>query len=406
VATLEGFLARALAQNPELRAEGERSRAAEERAAATGRLPEPEIKYELWSVPLARPLAFGQAMMHMVGVRQTFPAFGSRAALARAADAQTGASRATAARRLEDVVAEVRRGFAALQGLEEEIGIRLEHAGLLSRLAEVAGANYRSGKGTLQDELRIEAELVRLHAEITTVMQQLRVTAASLNVLAGREPGAALGPPSLESAPPPASLGSAKTPAALQEDRPELVEAAREVERSAAIRDAADRQASYPELMVGLDYMNQPMQPDEHGYGGMLSMSLPWLNPGRRAAVRSAEKSLAASRGDLLSLQLNARYEIVATGERYRAAMEVFLLEDTRAVPTARQSFELASGTYGAGGGDLTVLLEAWRAYLGARLARAQALARVGAAAAELDRAAGAGRAYAERLLKHGAVAP
>jgi len=406
VSTIEGLLARALADNPQLRAEGERSSAAEEHADATGRLPEPELKYELWSVPLARPLAFGQAMMHMVGIRQTIPAFGSRTAFARAADAQTRASRASVARRLEDVVADVRRGFAALQSFEEEIGIRLEHAGLLSQLAEVAGANYRSGRGTLQDELRIEVELVRLHTETTTVMQQRRVTGAFLNVLAGRQPEAALGPPSPEPVPPPAALEATRSASALQESRPDLVEAAREVERSSGIRDAADCQASYPELMVGLDYMNQPTQLDEHGYGAMLSMSLPWLNPARRAAVRSAEKGLAASRGDLLSLQLTARYEVVAAGERYRAAMEVFALEDTRAVPSARQSFELASGTYGAGGGDLTVLLEAWRAYLGARLERAQAWARVGAAAADLDRAAGAGRAYAERLLPRGVVAP
>jgi cobalt-zinc-cadmium efflux system outer membrane protein len=396
--TLGRVLALALARNPQVLAEDERARAAEDRTDAAGRLPDVALKYEVWSVPFARPLAFDQAMMHMVGLRQTFPAFGSRAAESRLAEAESGAVRATAAARAEEVVAEVRRRFAELQRLEEETHVLLEHAGVLSRLVEVASASYRVGGDTLQDQLRLDAELARLHGQIATVMEQRKVAAAALSALAGRDPAIPLGAPSDRPPPPPAAV-NASAEESSADGRPELVAAARDVDRAAATLEAARRKADYPELMVGLDYMNQPTQPDQHGYGAMLTMSLPWLNPGRRAYVRTAERSLVAARHDLASTSLTARFEAVAAAERYRAAKEVLLLEDMRALPAARQSYELAQKTYGTRRVDLTVLLDAERAYLGARIDRARAAASLATAAADLDRAAGSGRAFAERLL-------
>ena len=50
--------------------------------------------------------------------------------------------------------------------------MHLEHAGLTSRLLEIARAQYALGRGTQQDGLRLQAELSRLHAEVTSVEQQ------------------------------------------------------------------------------------------------------------------------------------------------------------------------------------------------------------------------------------------
>src|SRR4051794_8763321 len=64
-------------RNADLREAGERAGAADARAAAAGRRPDPELKGELWGVPLARPLAFDQSQTIMIGLRQSFPAWGS-----------------------------------------------------------------------------------------------------------------------------------------------------------------------------------------------------------------------------------------------------------------------------------------------------------------------------------------
>ncbi|MDB4981540.1 MAG: Heavy metal efflux outer membrane protein CzcC family protein, partial [Myxococcales bacterium] len=77
-------------RSPDLREASERRRAAEARTGATGRLPDPELKGELWGVPLAHPLGFDQANTIMIGLRQSFPAWGSLDARERAAREDAG----------------------------------------------------------------------------------------------------------------------------------------------------------------------------------------------------------------------------------------------------------------------------------------------------------------------------
>ena len=67
-------------RNPDLREADERARASELRTPAAARRPDPEVKGEAWGVPLARPAAFDQANTLMLGLRQSFPAWGSLAA--------------------------------------------------------------------------------------------------------------------------------------------------------------------------------------------------------------------------------------------------------------------------------------------------------------------------------------
>lgn len=397
-ATLAALLASALEHSPDLGAERERAAAASERADAAGRLPTPELKYELWSVPFAAPLSFHRAMMHMVGLRQRLPALGSRDAISRAAAADSAIAQATRDTRTEELIAQVRRAFAEYRTLEEEVRVRLEHAGLLSRLMEVARSVYQTGAGTIQDQLRIDAELARLHAEISSAMQQRRTAGALLNSLIGRSPDAPLGPPSAGTVPGPAAAEATDAPAT-PVNRPEVISASREIEKRDAVLDAARRAARYPDFMVGVDYMNQPLEHEQHGYGAMVSMSLPWLNPASRASERAEERSLMAAKREFDAVKLVAGYEVVTARDRYRTAKEILLIQDERAVPAARQSFELAQRTYASGGGDLTILIEAERAYLLARLERARASARVEIAGAELDRATGTGSRFTERLV-------
>lgn len=82
---LETVLALARARNPDLDEARERLHARLERVPAAAALPDLELKYEQWGVPLARPYALDEADTLMLGVRQTFPAAGTRDAQARAA---------------------------------------------------------------------------------------------------------------------------------------------------------------------------------------------------------------------------------------------------------------------------------------------------------------------------------
>ena len=78
-ASLAGPLDRAtlvrlvVARNPAVRAASQRARATETAADGEGRLPPPQVMGQVWQVPLARPYAFGDSQMIMVGVGQSFP---------------------------------------------------------------------------------------------------------------------------------------------------------------------------------------------------------------------------------------------------------------------------------------------------------------------------------------------
>ncbi len=111
-ARLDTILRIALERNRDIAEGAARARAAAAHSRAAAGLPDPELKYEQWGVPLARPYALDQASTLMLGVRQTFPAWGTRDANARAATEQAGAAGDSAQTQRQEVAAQVRRTFA------------------------------------------------------------------------------------------------------------------------------------------------------------------------------------------------------------------------------------------------------------------------------------------------------
>jgi len=194
-ARLETIVRIALARNRDLAESQARARAAEARSGAASRLPDLEAKYEQWGVPLSRPYALDEAQTLMVGVRQTFPAWGALDARGRAAAEEAGSARDVSRARRQEVAAQVRRTFATYYKADQELRLHLEHAGLTSRVLELAKLNQRTGHGSLQDVLRLEVELTRLHTDVARIEREHRSSRALLNALMDRPLDAPLGPP-------------------------------------------------------------------------------------------------------------------------------------------------------------------------------------------------------------------
>lgn len=370
-----------------------RARAAEARVGAAGRLPDPELKGELWGVPLARPLSFRESNTIMLGLRQSFPAWGSLDARERAAREEAAAAAEGIEARRQELAATARRAFATYARADREARIHLEHAGLTSRIVEVARSLYGVGRGTQQDLLDAEVELSRLHLDVTSVEQQRRSATALLNALMNRAPDAPLGPvPDADAGP---ALGGAEAAdaddaaARLEERRPELRAASRAVARSEAALDLAKRESSLPTLMVGADYWYMPMFDVRHGYGAMVSMSLPWLNPRRHDEVTAAERTTAAERSAREAQRTAARFQLRDADGKLRAAREVLTLLHERVLAGARRSFEAAEAQYRAGRGGVAPVLAAARAYLQVRVDEVRALAELESSRADYARAAG-----------------
>jgi cobalt-zinc-cadmium efflux system outer membrane protein len=389
-ARLETILRLALERNPDLAENQARARAAAARADAASGLPDLEAKYEQWGVPLSKPYALDEAQMLMIGVRQTFPAWGSRAARGRAAAEDAGGAADGSRTRRQEIAAQVRRTYAAYYRADQELRLHLEHVGLTSRILELARINQRTGHGSLQDVLRLELELTRVHTDVSRLEREQRSSRALLNALMDRPGDAPLGPPEDLTVTPRTDLAALERN--IDANRPEVAAAVRSIRRDEALLDSAQRSAKFPQLMVGLDYWYMPTFPSDmrHAYSAMVVINLPWLSGRRRAEEREAEASLQADRHALASTKNTVRYELRDAAARVDSARQSFSIIDQDVLAQAKRSLEATQAAYAAGQGDAVGLLDALRSYLQVRIERVRALAELAMSEADLERAAGA----------------
>lgn len=384
--TLSALLKIALARNPELTEARERSRAERELAPAAGRRPDPELEYQLWAAPLDRPYALGDAEMHMLGIRQRFPAPGSLSAQSEAAAARADVARQAERARQQQLVARVRRAFAQYYRADREYRAHVEHATLARQTLELTRAVYQGGRGSQQDILRAELALARLHSDLARVQADRKAAGGLLNTLLARPAEAPLGPPAdLEDIVPLRAEQGLKQ----IEQRPEIVAGHDAVRASGKDAEAARAAGLWPSFMVGVQYMYMPPMEQPHHYGVMLSMSVPWLSSRYDEQQRAAEAQTAAERSALSSARLAAGYELFEANERLKAARASLGIIERDLLPQAERSFEAAQAAYRGGQGDSLGLFDALNTLLDVRLERERARVSVATALANLDLAVG-----------------
>jgi outer membrane protein, heavy metal efflux system len=387
-ARLQTILRVALDRNRDVAESQARASAAEAHGQAASRLPDLQLKYEQWGVPLSRPYAFDSAQTLMLGVRQTFPAWGTLDARGRAAAEEAGGARDMSRARRQEVAAQVRRTYATYYKADQERRLHLEHVGLTSHVLELARLNQRTGQGSLRDVLRLELEMTRLHADVARIEREERSSRALLNALMDRPPEAPLGPPEDLTVIPAVEIPTLEK--RIDASRPEISTAASAVRRSEAILDGARRAARFPEVMVGLDYWYMPTNTDLHqAYGAMVGITLPWLSGRHGDEEREAEQTLRAEEAALESTQNVVRYELYDAAARLESARQSFTIIDQELLAQARRSLEATQSEYVAGHGDAVGVLDALRSYLQVRIERVRALAELASCQADLERAAG-----------------
>ena len=387
-ATLEAILKVALAQNPDLAEDRARVASARALTDQAGRLPDLQMKYEQWGVPLASPLALRQANAVMLGLSQTLPAPGARSARERVAAEEVVRTGAAEQVRRRELRAQVRRAFAEYYRADREAALHRQHVELTAQLVELSRASYRAGKRSQQDVLRMNLELSRLHRDLAHIEQERISARALLNALMNRDTDAPLGPPAELDAAADWGLVGGGDPA-IEAARTELAAAGASVRRSEAAVDLARRERLWPSVTVGADYMYMPLMEDAHAYGAMLMLNIPWLSPARGDAVRAAQASLAADRHALTSVRNVIRYEVRDARARHTAARSTLAILDADLMPQAKRNFDAVYASYAAGQGDAIGLVDALRSYLDVRLDRIRALVHLTNTAADLARATG-----------------
>jgi len=135
--------------------------------------------------------------------------------------------------------------------------------------------------------------------------------------------------------------------------------------------------------------MLSPMAESKHSWSGMVSITLPWLNPAHSEAVSEAERTLSADRLARESAMATARFQLRDALARAQAARETFELLEADLLPQAKQSYEAAEAAFSTSQGEALGLLDAERTYLQVRIDRERAFAQLCTSLADLERAAG-----------------
>src|SRR5260221_3498364 len=290
----------AVERHPAVRAAREHARAMDRRADAEGKLPSPELDFELWQVPFSKPYAFDQAGMLMLGLRQRFPAPGSQGFTADAMRADARATLRNADQAARDVRRRAGHAFADYVEASERVRVHGTHVGLAHKMREAALAKYRSG-GSLAEVAQAQVEVARVQTEHYESKSRVDAARARLDVLFGRAATAPLPDPLTGDAVVP-EWDLARLLEEATKQRAEIGMAKEHRDSAESKRAAAKREWLVPGFSVAALYF-APVGPTppahDHGFGVSLTVELPWLWGGGSGRTDAANLEHHASSLDV-----------------------------------------------------------------------------------------------------------
>jgi cobalt-zinc-cadmium efflux system outer membrane protein len=381
-------LAHAVARSPALTVMAHRARALVHAGRAEGSLPQSELSFEVWNLPLARPYALGEADMYMVELRQRFPAAGSLDARARAMAEEAQAMLAEISSEERLVAERAANAFADYAQAFAEKRVQERQLALLSRMGQSVRARYTTGGAGLVDAVRIDVEVAKVERALARVAGDIARSRATLNAVLRRPPGSKLG----ESREIPAEtvrLSLEELITRAETNRGATLSADARVRAAGARREAAEAEARVPEFMVGLGYWQDPaMRP---GMGVTASMTLPWLWGPNRDRVRQAEEEEEAERAELDNASLDTQSEVSEAHATLLALEAQLHVIRGQGLPATTRSMEAVTAAFSTGNVSLLEWVDVARSLLDLEMEVLVLHGALARSVASLERAVGTG---------------
>jgi cobalt-zinc-cadmium efflux system outer membrane protein len=359
----EGFIHEALQRNPEVGALSHQVQAASAALPGAAAWPEPMLEFMLQDVGLPRPTPMSMAVLEL---RQPLPFPGKRAAREESARAEVGGRMAALHEFRAALVLRLRGLWSRLYGIDRERALVGEGRQLLADLVESASGRYATGQAGLKDALRARLAMARIEERAEDLRAGRQALESELGRMLAR-PGPVV-PPEVTDLPPTErpsrpwlELALERAPT-LARARAELLRATRRLEQA--------RLEGRPDFFVGLGagvtFAPEPV------LGLKAGVSLPLWSANREPPVAAAEQELGAALERLRGAEDEVRTRVetlrialassAAQVERFRDAIE----------PQARAALETARLSYESGGQELSDVVDAFEAWLEARLGQAR----------------------------------
>lgn len=225
---------------------------------------------------------------------------------------------------------------------------------LLQKLASIAEARYRVGKGIQQDVLKSQVEISLLSQKLTVQEQQKRTAQVRLNTLLARNPDAPL-PPAAEVSAKELTTSLEELYAQARTADPLLQREQAMVQRS-EVSVAVAKRDYYPDFSVGYTYQQRPNMPDMNGMTFGVNIPIFYRTKQREAVRQATEERLSAeqsrdNRQNELNFELKQQYLAA------QASGQLLKLYSQGVVPQSSLALESSMSAYQVGNVDfLTVL--------------------------------------------------
>ena len=252
------------------------------------------------------------------------------------------------------VTAAVKSAYYDYFYYDKAIEITQKDKDLLQKLAAIAEARYRVGKGIQQDVLKAQTEISLLLQRLTVLEQQRKTAQVRLNTLLARDPEGSL--------PPAANVEQTNLNYSLEQ----LYQFGREndtgvhrqqqmIQRNELAVDLAQKDY-YPDMNVAYLYQQRPGLPDMNGFMFTINVPVFYRTKQREAVRQSTEEKISTQRSkDDRQNELN--FELKQQYLAAKASDELLRLYSQGVVPQASLALESSMSSYQVGNVDFLSVL-------------------------------------------------
>ncbi|UCD18728.1 MAG: TolC family protein [candidate division WOR-3 bacterium] len=369
---LDGLLAEAIANNPELSALMADYRAAGMRISALRYLADPMVSIE-W-----------QGGNRMYGISQRLP-FPTKIAAQAKVEAMTAEQDYLKyANRLNSMILDVKTAYAQLYLSHRTADAAEKAVSFLKQVYDVTLSKYALGEASQSEVLRAQIELSKVENDRAAAKDDISLSEAALNVLLHRHVDEPLGIPQE----PMTLIG--------ERDLVELYAHADELEpmlkaygvayKKAAVMKSLAHQTYLPDFMLGFSQTDGVMNDRKY----MLGFTIPlWFMGKQRNLVREAEFGRQMALANYEAVRNDVMLSVKRAKLQVDKKKRLVVLYRNSLLPQTEAALKSALAEYGVGGVEFEHLLDTATLLVRIELEYHQANADYFTAAAELERAIG-----------------
>ena len=389
--SLKTVVSRALESNPEIQRLNQRVQALQARAKQAPYLEDPEIALQFDAVPLSNPIRLDRSDSNSIGIRQKLPFFGKLGLQEKIAIQEANVGEQELRAREREIVSQVKMVYADLFMNQRAIEIANEQLEIVRVVTRATEARYQVGRVTQQDVFKSLLEQSEIMNQLLTAEQERKSAEVKLNVLMNEPPQNRIDVPQ-EISTPDVITGLSEAERLALTNRPELQGAEREIERTEAMYDLAEKNRKYPDFMVGLDYTRMPTETTKNRYSTMVNITIPfspWTAGKRTYEVEGALAEVRAAKANRDAVRNMTFRDIEDLRAKVDAAAKSIKLFREGILPQAELSFRASLSAYQAGRVEFASLLDAQRSLRDARMGFYKSQVRLIQSLADLERVIG-----------------